>query len=159
WHLTLIAYFLGARAWLAARPGAFGPLFGVAAAAGLVRILLVARLPEPRSGARQRIRARDAVALLRRSRPLRRYLAGMILFGSARRVATPFAIVMMRRTLGLGDADVAFATAALYAGGFASLYGWGRLVDRLGPLPVFRGAALGTALLLGAFALLGARAS
>jgi len=158
WNLTLIAYFLGAQAWLAAHPNGFAPLFAVALAAGVVRIALVARLPEARGGVRPRIRVRDAFGLWRRA-SLRRYLAGVALFGSARRVATPFAIVMMRRTLGLGDADVALATAAFYAGGFVSLYGWGRLVDRFGPRPVFRGAALGMALLLAGFALAGGRAT
>jgi predicted MFS family arabinose efflux permease len=98
---------------------------------------------------------REALALVRREADLRRYLAGMVLFGAARRAAVPFAIVTMRRSLGLADADVALAIAAFYAGGFASLYGWGRAVDRYGPLPVFRVASLGMAGLLGAFGLFG----
>ncbi len=158
WHLTLIVYFVAAERWLAAHPGSFGPLFAVASLAGLLRIALVARLPEARGRGRERLRARDALGLLRSEPRLRRYLAGMILYGAALRAATPFAIVMMRRMLGLSDADVALATAAFYAGGFASLYVWGHVVDRFGPLPVFRLTALGAAVLLAAFALLGGAA-
>jgi len=158
WHLTLIAYFLAAERWLAAHPGSFGPLFAAASLAGLLRIAMVARLPEAEGAARERLRVRDALGLLRSEPRLRRYLAGMTLYGAARRAATPFAIVMMRRTLGLSDADVVLTTAAFYAGGFASLYGWGRAVDRFGPLPVFRVTALGTAALLAAFAAFGGAA-
>jgi hypothetical protein len=46
WHITLIAFFLVSQQWLAAHPGAFGAIFGLATAAGLLRIVLVARLPE-----------------------------------------------------------------------------------------------------------------
>lgn len=152
WHLTLIAYFVAAQRWLAAHPGAFGPLFAVAALAGAVRIAMVLRLPEADGAGRTRVRIRDAVGLLRTERRLRLYLASMVLYGAARRTAMPFAIVLMRRVLGLSDADVVLATAAFYAGGFASLYGWGRIVDRFGAAPVFRSTAAGTALLLGALA-------
>lgn len=155
WHLTLIAYFVAAERWLAAHPGSFGPLFAVASLAGLVRIALLLRLPEADGGARTSLRVRDALGLVRSEPRLRRYLAGMVLYGTARRTAAPFVIVMMRRTLGLSDADVALTTAAFYAGGFVSLVAWGRTVDRFGPLPVFRTAALGTAALLAAFAALG----
>jgi predicted MFS family arabinose efflux permease len=158
WHLTLIAYFLAAERWLAAHPGSFGPLFAVASLAGLARIAMVARLPEADGVGRAPLRVRDALGLLRAEPRLRRYLAGMVLYGTARRAAAPFAIVMMRRTLGLSDADVALTTAAFYAGGFASLVGWGRAVDRFGPLPVFRVAALGTTALLAAFGIFGAEA-
>jgi hypothetical protein len=159
WHLTLIAYFVAAQRWLAAHPGAFGPLFAVALLAGIVRIAMVIRLPEARGESRTRIRIRDAVGLLKAERRLRRYVGGMVLYGAARRTAMPFAIVMMRRSLGLSDADVVLATAAFYAGGFASLYGWGRVVDRFGSVPVFRVAAAGTALLLASFAGFGGSAS
>lgn len=158
WHLTLIAFFLAAERWLAAHPGSFGPLFAVASLAGLVRIAMLVRLPEADGAGRPRLRVRDALAQLRAEPRLRRYLAGMVLYGTARRTAVPFAIVTMRRTLGLSDADVALTTAAFYAGGFASLYGWGRAVDRFGPLPVFRATALGTAALLAAFGGLGGAA-
>jgi hypothetical protein len=152
WHLTLIAFFLGAHRWLEAHPGSFGPVFALASAAGLARIALLVRLPEAAASGDERVRVRDSLALLGSDARLRRYLAGMILFGAARRAAVPFAIVMMRRSLGLSDADVVLATAAFFAGGFASLYGWGRAVDRFGPLPVFVATALGSAALLGGLA-------
>lgn len=159
WHLTLIAYFVAAQRWLTAHPGAFGPLFGVALLAGLARVAMVIRLPEADGEGRTRLRIRDAVNLLRAEPRLRRYLAGMVLYGAAGRTAIPFAIVMMRRTLGLSDADVVLATAAFYAGGFVSLYGWGRVIDRFGSAPVFRIAAAGTAGLLIALAGWGQAAS
>jgi predicted MFS family arabinose efflux permease len=159
WHLTLIAYFVGAQWWLARHPGAFGLLFAVATAAGVLRMLLVARLPEADDAGGARIRARDAMGLLRHHVPLRRYLAGMILCGAPRRAALPFAVVMMRRSMGLSDADVMLATIAAFSGGFASLYAWGRAVDRFGPAPVFRGTALVSAALLLALAAVGSQAS
>jgi predicted MFS family arabinose efflux permease len=116
-------------------------------------------LPEADGSGGERPRVRAALGLVRAEPRLRRYLAGMVLYGAARRTAVPFAIVMMRRGLGLSDADVALTTAAFYAGGVASLYGWGRAVDRLGPLPVFRVAAFATAALLVALAALGGSAS
>lgn len=159
WHLTLIAYFVAAQRWLAGSPGVFGPLFAVALLAGAVRIAMVLRLPEAQGDGRTRLRVRDAFGLLKAEQSLRRYLGGMVLYGAARRTAIPFAIVMMRRTLGLSDADVVLATAAFYAGGFVSLYGWGRVVDRFGSVPVFRVAAVGTAALLVALAAWGDAAS
>lgn len=159
WHLTLIAYFLGAQRWLAAHPGGFGLLFGVATAAGVLRMALILRLPEARAPGGERIRARDAIALLRSSRRLRRYLAGMILCGAPRRAALPFAVVMMRRSMGLSDADVILTTVASFAGGFASLYAWGRAVDRFGPAPVFQGTALLSAAMLVGLAFVGPNAS
>ncbi len=160
WHLTLIAFFLGAQQWLSAYPGSFGPLFAVATAAGVLRIVLIWRLPE--SAAKQpdeRMRIRDVVSLLRNRAPLRRYLAGMILCGAARRAAMPFAVVMMRRSMGLSDADVVLTTVASFAGGFASLYAWGRAVDRFGAAPVFRVTALASSALLLGLAAFGPQAS
>lgn len=159
WHLTLIAFFLGAQRWLEAHPGSFGPLFGVATAAGLLRMVLIVRLPEAPTAPDERVRARDALALLRRHAGLRRYLAGMILCGAPRRAALPFAVVMMRRSMGLTDADVMLTTVASFAGGFASLYAWGRAVDRFGAAPVFRATALVSAAMLVALAIVGPRAS
>lgn len=148
WHLTLIAYFLGAQLWLASHPGAFGVLFGVATLAGLLRMVLIVRLPEVSDGPRERIRAREALRLLREHGGLRHYLAGMVLCGAPRRAALPFAVVMMRRSMGLSDADVMLTTVASFAGGFASLYAWGRAVDRFGAAPVFRFTAWLSSLLL-----------
>ena len=160
WHLTLIAYFLAAQRWLAAHPGSFGPLFAVATFAGLLRIALIARLPEAAgTQADERMRIRDVLGLLRHRAPLRRYLAGMILCGAGRRAALPFAVVMMRRSMGLTDADVVLTTVASFAGGFASLYGWGRAVDRFGAAPVFLLTALAQSALLLWLAAAGPQAS
>jgi len=159
WHLTLIAFFVGAQRWLAGHPGSFGPLFGVATAAGVLRMALVVRLPEASRDGEERVRARDALGLVRTHRALRSYLAGMILCGAPRRAALPFAVVMMRRSMGLSDADVMLTTVASFAGGFSSLYAWGRLADRFGPLPVFRVTAWISAALLVALAIAGPHAS
>ena len=159
WHLTLIAYFVAAQRWLASHPGRFGPLFGVATAAGLLRVALVSRLPEAQAARGELVRARDGLALLRGEPRLRSYLAGMILAGAPRRAALPFAIVMMRRAMGMSDADVVLTTIGWFAGGFASLYAWGVVVDRVGTQPVFRATALGAAALLALLALRGSDVS
>jgi predicted MFS family arabinose efflux permease len=160
WHLTLIAYFVAAQQWLAAHPGSFGLLFAIATGAGLLRIALIARLPDAADvRPDERMRIRDVLGLVRGRPLLRRYLAGMILCGAPRRAALPFAVVMMRRSMGLSDADVVLTTVASFAGGFASLYAWGRAVDRFGAAPVFRVTALASAALLLALAVVGARAS
>jgi MFS family permease len=138
WHLTLIAYFVLAQRWLASWPGSFGLLFLVATACGLLRIAFVARLPEPAGETGERILVREAVALLGRDVALRRYLLGVSLCGAARRALVPFVIVMMRRVLLLSDADVILSTIAFFAGGFVSLYLWGKAVDRFGAAPVFQ---------------------
>lgn len=149
WHATLVLYFLGAQRWLAAHPGAFGMLFTVGWSCGVARIAFLARLPEQRS--------RDGVdaaplRVLVTSAKLRRYLAGVTLSAAGRRTVIPFAIVWLRRHLGLTDADVVLATIATFAGQLVSLYGWGRLADRMGAWPVFvitaAGGAIATAGLL-----------
>ena len=147
WHLTLIGYFIGAQRWLAAWPGSFGPLFAAATAGGLVRIALVSRLPEAPTQEGERVRVREALALLAKEPRLRRYLYGVSLSGAARRAVVPFVIVMMRRVMGLSAAAVLLTTVAYFAGGFVSLYLWGRTIDRFGPQPVFRVTAVGSALL------------
>jgi predicted MFS family arabinose efflux permease len=96
------------------------------------------------------VRARDALALLRTRPDLRRYLLGVSLSGATRRAVVPFVIVMMRRVVGFSDAQVISATIAFYAGGLASLYLFGRAVDRVGPAPIFRWTALGMAALFAA---------
>ncbi|MEN8184016.1 MAG: MFS transporter [Myxococcota bacterium] len=148
WHVTLIVYFLAAQRWLAAHPEGFGLLFAVASVLGILRIALVARLPEAEGERGTPIRVREALALVRGEPALRRYLAGMSLFGGARQAVIPFVIVWMRREMGLSAADVLLATVASFAGGLVSLYLWGRLVDRSGPGPVFRGTAVATALMM-----------
>lgn len=142
WHLTLIGYYLAAQRWLAAHPGSFSPLFIVATLCGLLRIALIARLPEADSGEGGRVRVRHVLGAFRREADLRAYLYGVGLCGAARRTVIPFAIVMMRRVLGLSEAQVLLATVAYFGGGFVSLYLWGRLVDRFGPQGVFRVAGL-----------------
>jgi len=136
WHAALIVYFLAAQRWLAIHPGAFGALFGVGWLCGLLRIALLARLPE-----RAREAGTDGDALDWRApfrdRRFRRYLASMSLASAARRASLPFALVWLRRDLGLADADLALATVALYAGGLVSLYAWGIVADRAGTGLVF----------------------
>jgi hypothetical protein len=148
WHVTLIVYFLLAQRWLAAHPGAFGPLFGAATLLGCLRIALVARLPEAQGERGTPVRVREALALLRRDTHLRRYLLGPGLAGAAHRGALPFVVVWMRRVMGLAESEILLATVAQFAGGLVSLYLWGRVVDRFGSAPVFRTAGLGLALLL-----------
>jgi hypothetical protein len=145
WHVTLIAYFLAARGWIAAHPGSLAPLFAVGTAAGLLRIALIARLPERSERTGQPLRVREALALLRTNPPLRRYLTGVGGQGALWTGTVPFVIVLMRRVLGLSEAQVLLATVAAYAGGLASLYAWGRVVDRVGPARVFRWTSLGLA--------------
>jgi len=148
WHLTLIVYFLGAQRWLAARPGDFAPLFAVGFALGVVRIAMIARLPERSERTGRPIPLGETLARLRSDRLLRRYLLGIGIGGSVRTVAFPFALVMFRRVVGFSEAQVLYATAALFAGGLATLLLWGRIVDRTGPEPVFRWTAIGMAALV-----------
>jgi predicted MFS family arabinose efflux permease len=142
WHLTLILFFLGSQAWLARHPGDFAPLFAVAWCFGLLRTALIARLPERSERTGERIRIREAMALARHP-DMRRYLAG-VAWSKGTQVATlPFVIVMLRREVGLSEADVVYTAVATFAGGLASLYLWGRTVDRVGAARVFRWTALG----------------
>lgn len=147
WHVTVIGFFLGGRFWLEARPGAFGALFGVAWLLGLARLPMLAGLPERSERSAMRIRARDALALVRKSRRLRRYLVGTTAFAALRVAVNPFVLVLLRRELGYSDASVVLTTIAIYLGGLVSLYLWGALTDRLGPYVVFRSGALGCAAL------------
>jgi len=142
WHLVLILYYLGAQRWLAAHPGSFTPLFGLGWVLGVLRIGLIAWLPERSERTGMPIRICRSVRLVLTSRALRRYLAGATWVSSIRMVVVPFWIVMMRREVGLSDGDVIATTVASFAGGLVSLYLWGRLVDRLGAPPVFRATSL-----------------
>ncbi len=142
WHLALIVFFLGATFWLGEHEGSFGPLFAVAWALGVVRILLISRLPERDERTGERVRMREALALLRDQPLLRRYLLGVSWCSAVRHVVTPFAIVMLRREVGFTSAEVIYTTVAVFAGGLVSLYLWGHVVDRAGPEPVFRWTAL-----------------
>jgi MFS family permease len=141
WHLTVIAFFVGGQLWLEAHPAAFGALFAVAWLLGVVRTPLIARLPERSERSPTRIRARDALGLLRNPN-LRRYLLGTTGYQALRLSVLPFTLVLLRRELGFPDSSVVATTIAFYLGGLVSLYLWGALIDRLGPYVVFRGAAL-----------------
>jgi len=148
WHVALIAYFLGARWWLAHHPGSFGPLFALGLALGVVRVALISRLPERSERTGAAIRVREAAALLRREPLLRRYLAGIATAGSVRLVVFTFAVVMMRRVIGFSEGQILYTTVAIFSGGLASLWIWGRVVDAVGPEPVFRWTAIGQAALI-----------
>jgi MFS family permease len=148
WHLALIVYYLGAQRWLVSQPGAFGELFFFGWLCGVVRIAVVRRLPERSERTGERIRAREALALLRSHQQLRSYLIGVTASHAVRICVTPFAIVMMVREVGFSNGEVIATMVAWYAGGLASLYLWGRLVDRVGPAPIFRWTSLGMGVLV-----------
>ena len=154
WHLTVIGFFAISQVWLAGHPGAFGALFGLAWLLGLIRTPLIAGLPERSERQAERIRAREALALLRGDPRLRRYLWGTTAFAAVRVSVTPFVLVLLRRELGLPDSSVVVTTIAVYVGGLVSLYLWGALIDRLGPYVVFRSASLACALLYAGLAFL-----
>ena len=121
---------------------------------GVLRIVLISRLPERSERTGTRIRVREALALLR-DPDMRRYLVG-VAWGNGVRVATlPFVIVMLRREVGFSEADVVYTTVATFGGGLASLYLWGRAVDRLGATPIFLWTCSGMAALLFALATAG----
>ncbi|CAG0986325.1 hypothetical protein MYXO_02148 [Myxococcaceae bacterium] len=147
WHLALIVSYLGAQQWLARHPGSFGPLFAFGWACGFVRVGFALRFPDRSTGGGPTVRARDGMRALAGSPELRRYFVGVSLCGGARRAITPFAIVVMRRVIGMSEAQVLVATVASFAGGLLALYAAGRLADRLGSAPVFRWSALGLAAL------------
>lgn len=147
WHLALIFYYLVAQYWLGRHPGDYGPLFLVAWLCGLLRVFMIWRLPERSERTGERIRIREALALVRTHPLLRRYLVGVTWSAAMRMSVVPFVIVMMRREVGFSSAHVLYTTIASFAGGLASLYLWGRVVDRIGPAPVFRLTALGMGLL------------
>ena len=149
WHLILIFYYLAAQHWLGRHPGDFGPLFLVAWLCGLLRIFMIWRLPERSERTGERIRVREALALIRANRSLRRYLVGVTWGAAVRMSVLPFVMVMMRREVGFSSSEVLYTTVASFAGGLASLYLWGRVVDRTGPAPVFRLTALGMGALTG----------
>ena len=154
WHAAVIVFFLGAQLWLARHETGFGLLFGVAWALGALRIALIARLPERSERGGERLRARDALALVRHDRRLRRYMTGAIWGIAVRNATTPFVLVMLRRALGFSNSDAVATTVAVYLGGLVSLYLWGAIADRLGPYVVFRTSALGIGALYAGLALL-----
>lgn len=147
WHFALILYYLAARAWLDVHPGDYAPLFALAWLCGVARIAVIVRLPERSERTGERIRAREAMALVRTSPELRRYLRGAAWNSAVRASVIPFLIVMMRREVGFSSAHVLYTTAAFFSGGLVSLYLWGHVVDRVGPAPIFRIAAIGMGVL------------
>lgn len=148
WHVALIVYFLSAQQWLRAHPGDFAPLFVAAWWIGLLRMALIARMPERSERTQGAIRVREAVGLLRENPRLRRYLTGVTLAASIRTSTLPFALVMMRREIGIDEGQILIATLCLYGGALLSLFPMGRLTDRIGPAPVFQLSAIGMAALL-----------
>ena len=147
WHSTLIVFYLGAAYWLAHSPGDFAPLFAVVFALGVVRFLLIARMPERSELTDQGIRVRDAFRLIRESPPLRRLMMTVSTGHAMRASVLPFALVMLRREVGFSEAQLLATTIANFAGGLVSLYFWGRVIDRRGAAIVFRGTSIGMALL------------
>ncbi|MGE4144154.1 MAG: MFS transporter [Planctomycetota bacterium] len=144
WHVMLIAFFLGCRAWLAEHPGGFGALFAVAWGCGLARVLLLLFFPERRE---QRVLgAGEAARHIRAAPALRRYLRGVTLNEVVYRALPPFTILLLRRDAGLSEAQVLALTLATFVGGFLALVPAGRLSDRFGAGPVL----LATCVLRGA---------
>lgn len=147
WNLALIVTYLGAQQWLSRNPGVFAPLFAFAWACGLTRVGFALRYPDRRGADGPVVRARDGMRALFRSPELRRYFLGVSLAGGARRALMPFAIVVMRRVIGMSDAQVLVATVASFVGSLLALYAAGWLADRLGSAPIFRWCGLGMAVL------------
>jgi hypothetical protein len=147
WHFALIFYYLGARWWLAQHPDDFGPLFALAWLFGLLRVFAIVRLPERSERTGERIRIREAARLVRTNPLLRSYLAGATAAAAIRLSVLPFSLVMLQREIGFDAGHVLYTTVASFAGGLASLYLWGRAVDRLGPRFVFRTTCLGLGVL------------
>jgi len=154
WHAAVIVFFVGAQLWLARHENGFGALFGVAWALAFLRIGLLARLPERSERGGDRLRARDALALVRDDRRLRRYMTGVVWGIAVRQATTPFVLVMLRRALGFSNSDAVATTVAVYMGGLVSLYLWGAIADRLGPYVVFRTSSLGIGALYAGLAFL-----
>ncbi|MFP6656238.1 MAG: MFS transporter, partial [Myxococcota bacterium] len=147
WHATLILFYLAAAYWLARHPSDFAPLFGVIFALGIVRFLLISGMPEQSELTDQGIRVREAFALVRENPRLKRLLATVSVGHALRASVLPFALVMFRREVGFSEAQLLTTTIALFAGGLASVYFWGRIIDRHGAAIVFRGTSIGLALL------------
>jgi MFS family permease len=145
WHLALLGFYAGSQAWLTRHPGAFAPLFAVGWGLGFARTFLIAGLPERSERTGERVRVREALALAREPR-MARYLTIISIGNACRVTATVFAIVMLRRAAGLSDGQVVTTTMAFVGGAAVSLYAWGRVVDRVGAIPVLRATATGMAL-------------
>jgi predicted MFS family arabinose efflux permease len=145
WHAAVIVFLVGGHWWLTRHENGFALLFRIAWALGLLRLALVWRLPERSELGGERLRARDALALVRHDPRVRSYTIGICWHYGVRTAALPFALVMLRRALGFSNSAAIETTIAIYVGGIASLYLWGAVIDRLGPYVGFRSAALGMA--------------
>jgi predicted MFS family arabinose efflux permease len=144
WHLALLGFYAGSQWWLTRHPGAFAPLFAVGWGLGFARTFLIAGLPERSERTGERVRVREALALARDPR-MARYLAIISIGNACRVTGTVFAIVMLRRAVGFSDGQVVYTTMAFVGGAAISLYAWGRVVDRVGAIPVLRATAAGKA--------------
>ncbi len=147
WHLSLIFFYFGASWWLEAEPGRYAPLFWVLLGLGAARFLLIVRMPERSEMTESGIRVREAFAAIRNNSDLQRYLIGVTTGQALRASVLPFALVMLRREIGLADSQLLSTTVAGFAGGLVSLYLWGRLIDRKGPAIVFQATSIGMAIL------------
>ncbi len=147
WHATLILFYLGSAFWLSRHPGDFAPLFGVVFALGILRFLLIFRMPEQSELTSQAIRVREAFALIFADPRLRRLMTTVTTGQALRASVLPFAIVMLRREVGFSDAQLLATTIASFTGGLVSLYFWGRIIDERGAAVVFFSTSIGLALL------------
>ena len=134
WHLALIAFFYGCMKWLEVSPGSFAPLFAVAWACGLARVVLLWRAPERAERKPHAIKA--VFETIYRTPALRRYVAGVTFDQAVFRCVPPFTILLLRSEAGLREDEVITATVANFLGGMLALLPAGWLVDRLGPRPV-----------------------
>jgi len=147
WHLTLIVFYVAAAFWLSRFPGDFAPLFFAVLGLGLVRLILIARMPERSELTNQGIRVREAFKLILESPDLRRLMTTVASGQALRASVLPFALVMLRREIGFSEAQILATTIANFAGGLVSLYFWGRIIDRRGAAIVFRSSSIGLAIL------------
>lgn len=147
WHGALILFYCGAALWLSHAPGHFGPLFGAVFCLGVIRLLLITRMPEQSELSGQAIRVREAFALIRHNPLLRRLVTATATGQALRAAVLPFAMVMLRREIGFSDAQLLATTIASFTGGLVSLYFWGRMIDVRGAAIVFRVSSIGMALL------------
>ena len=147
WHLALVCFYTGTQWWLSRHPGNFAPLFAFGWGLGAARSFLIAGLPERSERTGERVRAREALALVRDPR-IARYLAIISIGNGCRVTATVFAIVMLRRAAGLSEGEVVNTTIAFVGGAAVSLYLWGHVVDRVGAISVLRATTTGQSLAL-----------
>lgn len=147
WHFALILFYCGAALWLSHAPDRFGPLFGAVFGLGVIRFLLIARMPEQSELSGQAIRVREAFALILHNPLLRRLMIATASGQALRAAVLPFALVMLRREIGFSDAQLLATTIASFTGGLVSLYFWGRVIDTRGAAIVFQTTSIGMAFL------------